>query len=116
MTSANHKWRTVPSNGTRGLLSPGSLLTLLLAFSVFAWGTSYKLSLYKNNPPGSVTPAKLCKLTSDNAKSQVDHAVDGHIALLAGFLIGLFPISRELVLVIQGQIIPNGTICQLGTP
>jgi hypothetical protein len=97
----------------RGLWSPGSLLILLLAFSVFAWGTSYKLSLYKNNPRGSVTPAKLCKLTSDNAKSQVDDAVDGHRVLLAGFLINLFAISRELVFVIQGPIVPNGMIGSL---
>ena len=110
---ANHNRRTVPPNGRRGLWSPSSLLVLLLACSVFAWGTSYKLSLYENNPPGSVAPAKLCKLTSDNAKSQVDLVVDGHRALLAGFPIHLFSISRELVLVIQGQIIPNGMICNL---
>jgi hypothetical protein len=114
LASANHNRRTVLPNGRRGLWSPGSLLVLLLAFSVFSWATSYKLSLYRNNLPGSGTPAKLCKLTSDNAKSQLDHVVDGHRALLAGFLINLFPISRqELVLVIQGQIIPNGMICNL---
>jgi hypothetical protein len=110
---ANHNRRTVPPNGRRGLWSPSSLLVLLLACSVFAWGTSYKLSLYENNPPGSVAPAKLCKLTSDNAKSQVDLVVDAHRALLAGFPINLFSISRELILVIQGQIIPNGMICNL---
>jgi hypothetical protein len=113
MALANHNWRTVPRYERRGLWSPDSLLVLLLAFSVFAWGTSYKLSLYKNNPPGSVTPAKLCKLTSDNAKSHLDHAVDGHRALFAGFLISLFPTSRELVLVIKGQIILNRIVCNL---
>jgi hypothetical protein len=110
---ANHNRQSAPRKGRRGLWSPGPLLILLLTCSVFAWGTSYKLSLYKNNPPGLVTPAKLCKLTSDNAKSQLDHAVDGHRALLAVFLITLLPISRELVLVIQGQIMLNGVTCNL---
>jgi hypothetical protein len=60
--------------------SPGSWLFLLLAMLVFTWGTSYKLSLYSSNPAVGIAPAKLCKLTSDNAKSQADQALDSHKA------------------------------------
>jgi hypothetical protein len=72
------------------------VLFLLLAFSVFVWGTSYKLSLYKDNSPGSLTPAKLCKLKSDQAKSEVDHVIDGRRALTVVFLLALFPPSKDL--------------------
>ena len=78
MASAIHKQRAVPSNEEQGACSPSSWLVLLLALSIFAWGTSYKLSLFKRHQPGSVPPAKLCKLTSDNAKSQFEHAVLGN--------------------------------------
>jgi hypothetical protein len=43
---------------------------------VFAWGTSYKLSLY--NPGHQSSPAKVCTRGSDAAKSALDHAADGH--------------------------------------
>jgi hypothetical protein len=81
------------------------VLFLLLAFSVFAWGTSYKLSLYNNSSSGSVTPAKLSTLTSDNAKSGLDHGLDGHRALAAALLIDLSPTSRELAFVVIGPMI-----------
>jgi hypothetical protein len=110
---ANHNWRTVTRNERRGLWSPGSLLFLLLCFSVFSWGTSYKLSLYKNNPAGSATPAKLCKLTSDNAKSELDHVLDGHRVLAAVFLIDLAPMSGELAFAIFGQVILHDARCNL---
>jgi hypothetical protein len=81
------------------------VLFLLLAFSVFAWGTSYKLSLYKENPPGSVTPAKLCKLMSDNAKSEIDHVLDGHTASTVASFIDISRVSKELVLVDVGMVV-----------
>jgi hypothetical protein len=42
---------------------------------VFAWGTNYKLSLYKAEHGNS--PAKVCTRGSDAAKSALDHAADG---------------------------------------
>jgi len=39
---------------------------------VFAWGTSYKLSLYKAGHESS--PAKVCIRGSDAAKNALDHA------------------------------------------
>ena len=80
-----------------------SLLFLLLGLSVLAWGTSYKLSLYKHNAPGSVAPATLCKLTSENAKSELDHVLDGHRVLAAVLLIHLAPASREMAFVVRRQ-------------
>jgi hypothetical protein len=41
---------------------------------VFAWGTSYKLSLY--NTERQSFPAKVCTLGSDAAKNALDHAAD----------------------------------------
>ena len=43
---------------------------------VFAWGTNYKLSLYKTGRQSS--PAKVCTRGSDAAKNALDHASDGH--------------------------------------
>ena len=42
---------------------------------VFAWGTSYKLSLY--NPGHEGSPAKVCTRGSDAAKNALEHAADG---------------------------------------
>lgn len=53
----------------------GVLLCLFLAFSVFAWGTGYKLSLYKADQHRE--PAKVCTRGSDAARSSVDHATAG---------------------------------------
>jgi hypothetical protein len=41
---------------------------------VFAWGTGYKLSLYKPTPQNENAPAKLCTLASDAARSAVVEA------------------------------------------
>lgn len=49
-------------------------LYLALAFMICAWGTSYKLSLYKAEGTLSFAPAKVCTRGSDAAKSAVDHA------------------------------------------
>jgi hypothetical protein len=42
---------------------------------VFAWGTNYKLSLYKAGH--EATPAKVCTRGSDAAKSALDDAEGG---------------------------------------
>ncbi len=60
---------------SKGLLSIYGVLCLILAFLVFAWGTSYKLSLY--NRGHESTPAKVCTRGSDAAKSALDDAADG---------------------------------------
>lgn len=49
-------------------------LLLLLAFMVFAWGTGYKLSLYKGLREDGSTPAKLSTRASDVAQSELQHA------------------------------------------
>jgi hypothetical protein len=61
----------------KGLLSFYGLMYLSLAFFVFAWGTSYKLSLY--NPGHESSPAKVCTRGSDAAKNALEHAADDHI-------------------------------------
>jgi hypothetical protein len=60
----------------KGLLSFYGVLSLYLAFMVFAWGTNYKLSLYKTEHQSS--PAKVCTSGSDAAKKALDHAADAH--------------------------------------
>ena len=50
------------------------LLFLLLAFMVFAWGTGYKLSLYKSLRGDGSTPAKLSTRASDVAQSDLQTA------------------------------------------
>jgi hypothetical protein len=60
----------------KGLLSFGGVLCVSLAFMVFAWGTNYKLSLYKAGHETS--PAKLCTRGSDAEKSALDHAACTH--------------------------------------
>ena len=56
----------------KGSLSFYGVLCISLAFTVFAWGTAYKLSLYKVEHQSS--PAKLCTRGSDPAKNALDHA------------------------------------------
>jgi hypothetical protein len=58
---------------SKGLLSFNGVLCLTLAFMIFAWGTSYKLSLY--NPGHENSPAKVCTRGSDTIKSALDRAV-----------------------------------------
>lgn len=60
--------------GSGGLLPFCGALCLSLGFMVFAWGTNYKLSLYKADCQSS--PAKVCTRGSDAAKHALDHAVD----------------------------------------
>ncbi len=52
---------------------------MILPFMILAWGTAYKLSLYKTNKTGA--PAKVCTRGSDAAKSSVSQAVDGRKAI-----------------------------------
>jgi len=54
------------------LFSLYGVLCVSLAFMVFAWGTSYKLSLYKAERDSS--PVKLCTRGSDAAKNALEHA------------------------------------------
>jgi hypothetical protein len=61
---------------SKGLLSFYGALCIYLALMVFAWGTSYKLSLY--NPGHESSPAKVCTRGSDAAKNALDHAADSH--------------------------------------
>jgi hypothetical protein len=58
----------------RGLLSSHGVLCFFLAIMVFAWGTNYKLSLYKAERPCS--PAKVCTRGSDATKKALNHAAD----------------------------------------
>jgi len=51
---------------------------LLLALLVFAWGTGYKLSLYKALREDGSTPAKLCTRISDMAKSALLDSTEDH--------------------------------------
>lgn len=113
MASADHNQQTVSSNLGQGTRSLGRWLLLLLAFSVFAWGTSYKLSLYKNSPRGSVTPAKLCKLTSDSAKRQVDHSIKGHEVGFSGLPLNTWPATTILVLVLAEEVSPRRATASL---
>jgi hypothetical protein len=53
------------------------LVIAALAFAVFAWGTSYKLSLYHHEYSGRTMPeAKLCTRASDAARLNVAAAVN----------------------------------------
>ena len=58
----------------KGLFSSYGILCLSLAFMVFAWGTSYKLSLYSAQRESC--PAKVCTRGSDAAKSALEDAAD----------------------------------------
>lgn len=62
----------------KGLLSFRGVVCLLLGFMVFAWGTNYRLSLYKTEH--RISPAKVCTRGSDAAKNALDHAADSHTA------------------------------------
>jgi hypothetical protein len=64
------------TSGSGGLLPFYGVLCLSLGFMVFAWGTSYKLSLYRAEHQSS--PAKVCTRGSDAAKHALDHAVNGN--------------------------------------
>jgi len=62
----------------RGILSFYGLVCLSLGFMIFAWGTNYKLSLYKDGHQGS--PAKVCIRGSDAAKNALEYAVSERAA------------------------------------
>jgi hypothetical protein len=60
---------------------------LALALMIFAWGTGYKLSLYKSVQPDGHAPAKLCTLASDAARSAVVEASNGQKAIPHSILV-----------------------------
>jgi len=66
-----------PARCLRALLFLRGPLFLLLALMVFAWGTGYKLSLYKAPPKDGTAPAKLCTRSSDKAWSAIFDATQG---------------------------------------
>jgi len=76
------------SSKPKGLLSFYGVLCVYLAFMVFAWGTNYKLSLYRAERQAS--PAKVCTLGSDAAKNALEHAAEGHTLAQA-------PLSMEIL-------------------
>jgi hypothetical protein len=51
---------------------------LLLALTVFAWGTGYKLSLYKALREDGSTPAKLSTRVGDTAQSALLDSTEDH--------------------------------------
>jgi len=63
------------------LFSFCGVLCVFLAIMVFAWGTNYKLSLYKAGHEGS--PAKVCTRGSDAAKNAVAQSARGGAAAAA---------------------------------
>ena len=86
----------------KGLISFYGAVCISLAFTVFAWGTAYRLSLY--SPGCETSPAKLCTRGSDSAKDALDHAAGGNavahaplgIAVLFSLLQGAdgYPVDR----------------------
>jgi hypothetical protein len=83
-----------PSRSKRRFLLFG-LLCAVLPFTVFAWGTAYKLSLYKTEIDG--VPAKVCTRGSDAAKSNISQAIAGRKAIGNGVATPMhviFPILR----------------------
>ena len=83
---------------------------MVLPFTIFAWGTAYKLSLYKTETNSA--PAKVCTRGSDAAKSDVSQAVDGRKVIgnviavppLGNFSI-VFPGRRDVTLSEAYQVI-----------
>ena len=80
---------------TKGLFSLYGVLCLSLAFLVFAWGTNYKLSLYKAHRES--TPAKVCTRGSDSAKRAIHQTADGHTLAQATLcLAGFFALDQRI--------------------
>jgi hypothetical protein len=71
------------------------VLCVILPFTILAWGTAYKLSLYKTDKNGA--PAKVCTRGSDAAKSSVSQAIDCHKVIGNGAAPSL-PVDFRLVL------------------
>jgi hypothetical protein len=64
---------------------------------IFAWGTGYKLSLYKVDAAAYSAPAKVCTRGSDAAKSAIDHAADRPNAIQIPVLVAaLFTIDNAV--------------------
>lgn len=78
----------------KGLISFYGVVCISLAFTVFAWGTGYKLSLYTTDHQSS--PAKLCTRGSDPEKNALDHAAGGNaVAQLSQSIAILFSLPQE---------------------
>jgi hypothetical protein len=71
------------------------LLCVVLPFMIFAWGTAYKLSLYKTETNSA--PAKVCTRGSDAAKSSVNQAIDSRKVIGNGIALPL-PVNFSVVL------------------
>jgi hypothetical protein len=72
------------------------LLCLVLPLLIFAWGTAYKLSLYKTDTGGA--PAKVCTRGSDAWKNSVTQAIDGRKVIGNGAALPMlvsFPILQS---------------------
>src|SRR5277367_4155153 len=69
---------------------------LLLALMVFAWGTGYKLSLYKALREDGSTPAKLCTRVGEAARSALLDATGDHALIADHGLVALPPLSTLL--------------------
>jgi hypothetical protein len=53
---------------------------------IFAWGTGYKLSLYKVESAPCSAPAKVCTRGSDAARNAIDHAADDPVPAQASLI------------------------------
>jgi hypothetical protein len=89
----------------KGFLSLYGGLCLALALMIFAWGTGYKLSLYKVVGGPCSAPAKVCTRGSDAAKSAATHLADGQDVAQTPVLVaslyslderaGSYPVDRQ---------------------
>jgi hypothetical protein len=70
-------FKRTSSSRSSGLTSRlPAILLLVTAACVFAWGTSYKLSLYKSaSEQGKMPEAKLCTRASEAAKTDVESSI-----------------------------------------
>jgi hypothetical protein len=68
---------------------------VVLPFAIFAWGTAYKLSLYKTET--NIAPAKICTRGSDAVKSSVGQAIDGR-KVIGNSIAPSLPVDFSVVL------------------
>lgn len=75
----------------KGLLPFYLLLCPLLAFMIFAWGTSYKVSLYRAS--SNSVPAKACMRGSEDALSAIGQAAKSDLAAPADLLMTAYGVA-----------------------
>jgi hypothetical protein len=85
------------------------LFCAVLPFTIFAWGTAYKLSLYKTDKGGA--PAKVCTRGSDAAESSVSQAIDRHKAIGNG--IAPSPLANFSILLRGRHDVALSETCQI---